>query len=426
MKRTNVLVVGSGGREHALGWKLAGSPLVNKVYFAPGNGGTSENLPIGQAEIEKLADAASRIEATTIVGPEEPLSLGIADLFSARRLPIFGPTKGAAMLETSKAFAKEFMLRHGIPTAEGQAFEDPGKALDYVKGCEWKLVVKADGLAAGKGVIVCDDSKTAMEAIDRIMVRKEFGAAGDRIVIEKRIFGDEASFISICDGRSVIPLASAQDHKRVLDGDRGPNTGGMGAFSPTPTISVDLAQRVLAKIVKPAVSGMNSRGTPFVGFLYAGLMIERETQMPYVLEFNARMGDPECQPIMMRMKSDLYPYIEAAIDKKLDSLPDIQWSDETAICIVMAAKGYPGHYEKGRRIAGLDENFGEETMVFHAGTSRSTSGEVVTNGGRVLGVTSRDRDAKHAMEKAYSAASRIKWGDNEQYYRKDIGQSSLR
>jgi phosphoribosylamine--glycine ligase len=421
----NVLVIGSGGREHALGWKLAQSPKVKKVYFAPGNGGTSENVDIKQNEIDRLVAFAKKTDCLSVVGPEESLSLGIADAFAKEGLRLFGPVKQAAMLETSKVFAKEFMKKAGIPTAEFATFSDAQKAKDYIIRQDKPLVVKADGLAAGKGVIVCDSAQQAIEAVEKIMVAKEFGAAGGRAVIEERLSGEEASFIAMCDGKTLIPLASSQDHKRVFDGDKGPNTGGMGAYSPAPIVDSKLHEKIISRVMEPVLKEMKARGTPFAGFLYAGIMVDEKTGEPYVLEFNTRMGDPECQPIMMRMKSDLYEYIDAAIDGRLASMPPIQWREGTAVCVVMASKGYPGSYKKGEAIEGLCD-FGPDTTVFHAGTTRDAQGRVVTNGGRVLGVTAAGKDAKHAIENAYSAVRKIRWGENGHYYRTDIARRALR
>jgi phosphoribosylamine---glycine ligase len=420
----DVLIVGSGGREHALGWKVSQSKHVDRIYFAPGNGGTSENVDIRHNDIEKLLSFAKQRDLLTIVGPEEPLSLGIVDAFEKEGLRVFGPTKQAAMLEASKAFAKEFMRDAGIPTADFAIFTDAQKAKDYVAKQDKPLVVKADGLAAGKGVVVCDDAKQAIAAIDSMMTKKEFGAAGSRVVIEERLSGEEASFIALCDGRTIMPLASSQDHKRIFDSDRGPNTGGMGAYSPAPVVDRQLHEKIVKQVMEPVINTMGKRGTPFKGFLYAGIMVD-EASKPHVLEFNARMGDPECQPIMMRMKSDLYEYIDAAVDGRLGSMPPIQWKDQTAVCVIMAARGYPGSYEKGKVIEGLDLNFGQDVMVFHAGTARDAQNRVVTNGGRVLGVTALGRDARHAIDNAYSVVRKIRWGENGHHYRTDIARRAI-
>jgi phosphoribosylamine--glycine ligase len=415
--------VGSGGREHALGWKISQSRHVDKVYFAPGNGGTSENLDVKANDIERLLSFAKKKDLLTIVGPEEPLSLGIVDAFEKEGLRIFGPSRQAAMLEASKAFAKEFMLEAGIPTADFAIFTDAQKANDYVARQNRQLVIKADGLAAGKGVVVCDDASQAMAAIESMMTKKEFGAAGNKIVIEERLSGEEASFIALCDGRTIMPLASSQDHKRVFDGDKGPNTGGMGAYSPAPVVDSKLHNKIVKQVMEPVISTMKKRGTPFKGFLYAGIMVVDGE--PKVLEFNARMGDPECQPIMMRMKSDLYEYVDAAVTGKLHSMPPIQWKNQTAVCVIMAARGYPGSYEKGKVIEGLDSSFAPDIMVFHAGTARDSQNRVISNGGRVLGVTALGKDARQAIDNAYSAVRKIRWGDNGHHYRTDIARRAI-
>jgi phosphoribosylamine---glycine ligase len=422
-----VLIIGSGGREHALGWKLSQSPRVRKVYHAPGNGGTSENVNIRHNDIDGLVRFAKEFgrDCLGVVGPEESLSLGISDAFADERLRIFGPKKQAAMLESSKVFAKEFMKSAGIPTADFATFSDAGKAQDYIRAQDRPLVVKADGLAAGKGVIVCDNVKQALDAVGKIMVGKEFGAAGEKAVIEERLSGEEASFIALCDGTTIMPLAACQDHKRVFDGDTGDNTGGMGAYSPAPVVDTEMHDKIVKRVMEPAVKKMRKDGTPFVGFLYAGIMIDERTKQPLVLEFNARMGDPECQPIMMRMKSDLYEYLDAAVDGRLDSMPPIEWHRHTAVCVVMASRGYPGPYKKGEVIEGLDSDFGQGAIVFHAGTAKDEHGRVVTAGGRVLGVTALGSDARHAIDNAYSAVRKIRWGENGHYYRTDIARRAI-
>lgn len=425
IKKSEVLIVGSGGREHALGWKMSQSPHVTKIYFAPGNGGTSENLGIKQSDVSALvAFVRGRQNMLTVVGPEEPLSLGIVNAFRDEGLRIFGPTAAAAKLESSKSLAKEFMIEAGIPTAKFGVFSDFEKAKDYVSMQDAPVVVKADGLAAGKGVIVCDDKAQALEAIDEIMVDKAFGNAGGNVVIEERLTGEEASFIAMCDGETMIPLASSQDHKRVFDGDRGSNTGGMGAYSPAPVIDDDMYELIVKKVMNPAITKMKARETPFTGFLYAGIMVEEKTGKPYVLEFNARMGDPECQPIMMRMKSDLFRYIDAAVDSSLAEMPPLEWTSQSAVCVVMAARGYPDSYEKGRVIEGLDTNE-RDVMVFHAGTTKGTDNKILTNGGRVLGVTALGDDAGQAAERAYSVVRRIRWGENGHQYRTDIARRAI-
>jgi phosphoribosylamine---glycine ligase len=422
----NILIVGFGSREHALGWKIAQSKHVSKIYFAPGNGGTSENIDIKHNDIDKLVSFAKRqSNLLTVVGPEEVLSLGIADAFAKEDLRIFGPRKEPARLETSKAFAKEFMHDAGIPTPEFAIFSDPQKAKDYVLRQSKPLVIKADGLAAGKGVVVCDGADQAIAVIESMMIKKDFGAAGTKVVIEERLYGEEVSFIALCDGKTVMPLAPSQDHKRIFDDDKGPNTGGMGAYSPAPVIDSDLHEKIVKDVMQPAVIAIRKCGAPFKGFLYAGIMVDEKTKKPYVLEFNVRMGDPECQPIMMRMKSDLYEYVDAAVDGRLESMPQIEWKNQTAVCVIMAARGYPGSYEKGKVIEGLNSEFGPHVRVFHAGTARDSQGRIVTNGGRVLAITALGQDARNAIDNAYSAVRKIRWGENGHYYRTDIARRAI-
>jgi phosphoribosylamine--glycine ligase len=422
----NVLIVGLGSREHALGWKIAQSKYIGKIYFAPGNGGTSENIDIKHNDIGKLVSFAKRQNnLLTVVGPEEPLSLGIVDAFEKEGLRIFGPRKEPARLETSKAFAKEFMYDAGIRTPEFAIFSDAQKAKDYVVRQSRPQVIKADGLAAGKGVVVCDSADQAIAVIDNMMIKKEFGAAGTRVVIEERLSGEEVSFIALCDGKTILPLAPSQDHKRIYDDDKGPNTGGMGAYSPTRVIDSELHEKIVKDVMQPAMIAIRKRGTPFKGFLYAGIMIDENTKKPYVLEFNVRMGDPECQPIMMRMKSDLYEYVNAAVDGQLESMSQIEWKNQTAVCVIMAARGYPGSYEKGKVIEGLNSEFGPHVMVFHAGTARDSQGRIVANGGRVLAVTALGEDARRAIDNAYSAVRKIRWGENDHYYRTDIARRAI-
>jgi len=418
----SVLTVGSGGREHALGWKLGKSSQVNKTYFAPGNGGTDENTPIAVNDLNMLAEFAMKNQCFTVVGPEEPLSRGIVDLFESKELKIFGPGKEAAILETSKVWAKNFMKKYNIRTAGFQAFDDVEKAKDYVQKNRKQLVIKADGLAAGKGVFVCSSKQEALDALDSIMVAKQFGDAGRRVVVEERLEGEEASFIAMTDGKTIIPLASSQDHKRIYDDDRGPNTGGMGAYSPTSLIDAKLNDVIIRDIMQRAVDGMRSEGRRFKGFLYAGLIIQNGT--PYVLEFNVRMGDPECQPIMMRLESDLFKYMEYCVDGKLDELEQMQWSSRDAVCVVMASKGYPGSYDKGKVITGLNKIETNTVFVFHAGTARKNDGSIVTNGGRVLGVTAVGDGIENAIKNAYNAVSKISW--DGAYYRRDIGRKALK
>lgn len=419
-----VLIVGSGGREHTLAWKITQSPLVSRVFCAPGNAGTSfscENVPIESEDIEKLAEFAkdNKIDLT-IVGPEQPLVLGIVDCFQEKGMRIFGPSKKAAELEGSKSFAKEIMKKYGIPTAAFHSFADPKKAMDELENRKYPLVIKADGLAAGKGVIICQEKKEALEAIKQIMEEKAYGSAGNSIVIEGFLKGEEVSYLAFVDGENILPLASSQDHKAIFDGDKGPNTGGMGAYSPAPIMDQKLMDRVTEEIAKPVVNGMKLEGRPYKGILYAGLMIDEGN--PKVLEFNCRLGDPETQPVLFRMKSDIIPVFQAAIDGKLGT-QNIEWLDKPAVCVVMASKGYPGSYEKGLPIAGLDDKGDVEGgTVFHAGVAFKED-ELVTNGGRVLGVTATGFDIKNAIDNVYRAVSKIHW--DGVYYRKDIGSKAI-
>lgn len=416
---TNILVVGSGGREHALGWKLAQSPKVDEIFFAPGNGGTEINIDIHVDNIPSLAKFASENDCLTVVGPEIPLAAGIVDEFAKRGLAIFGPTKNAAQLESSKVWAKNFMKRNEIPTARFEIFDDPKKAKDYARSVDYPLVVKADGLAAGKGVIVCNDSAEAISAIEKILVEKSFGTAGSRIILEERIDGVEASYIAISDGNVAYPMATSQDHKRIYDDDKGPNTGGMGAYSPTPVIDDKLAEEIQKNVIEKTIASMQKEGNAFKGFLYAGIMVR--DGKPYVLEYNARMGDPECQPIMMRMESDLYEYIKASIDGTLETLPKISWKKQSAVCVVLASKGYPDSYPKNEEIHGLETN-DNNSYVFHAGT-KSTHGKILTNGGRVLGVTAIGDRLEDAISNAYTRIEKINWPSK--YCRTDIGRKGL-
>jgi len=412
-------VVGSGGREHSLGWKLSQSPNVEKVYTAPGNGGTENNVPIPVDRIEDLAEFAQKNNCFTVVGPEAPLALGIVDFFEEKNLEIFGPNKKAAQLESSKIWAKNLMKRNNIPTAKFEIFDDAKKATEYVKSINHLVVIKADGLAAGKGVIVCNSIEESLSAIDIILVKKTFGEAGNRIIIEERIDGVEASYISLSDGNSVISMATSQDHKRIFDNDMGPNTGGMGAYSPTPLIEKSMAKKIQEKIIDKTIDALKNEGIPFKGFLYAGVMIKDNE--PYVLEYNVRMGDPECQPIMMRMDSDLYDYLLASTTGTLSSLPPISWKNKSAVCVVLASKGYPEAYPKNEEITGLDFSL-DGTFVFHAGT-KNENGKVLTNGGRVLGVTALGDSLQQAISNAYSAADKVNWPNK--YSRLDIGKKGL-
>ncbi|MFQ5998677.1 MAG: phosphoribosylamine--glycine ligase [Candidatus Bathyarchaeia archaeon] len=417
---SNVLVVGSGGREHAFAWKLTRDNHVDHVYTAPGNGGTSNNLPLKHTDFFGLASFASHERCLTLVGPEQPLAEGIVNTFTNQNLTIVGPNKEAAILEASKAWSKTFMEKHGIKTAPFRIFEDRQRALEYVDAQDSPLVVKADGLAAGKGVFVCSSKTETRSAIDRLMLKNELGSAGHRIVIEELLKGEEASFIVLSDGRNYKQFATSQDHKRLLNDDLGPNTGGMGAYSPARVIDETLNETIVERVIKKTLDGMRSEGNPFVGFLYAGLMIVDD--VPYVLEFNVRSGDPETQPIIMRLKSDLYPYLEAAASGTLDELPDLEWRTEPAVCIVMSTAGYPGMYEKGRLIAGLDSPSPPQVQVFHAGTERTDKG-FVTSGGRVLGITALGSDFSQATINAYHVARKISWKGC--YYRTDIAKKAL-
>ena len=415
----NVLVVGSGGREHALSWKLSQSDLVDEVYVAPGNGGTSQNIPISVDDIDALSNFAQEKSCFTVVGPEAPLANGLVDNFTEKGLAVFGPSKQAAQLESSKIWAKEFMKRNDIPTADFEIFDDAQKAKEFVSTYDKQVVVKADGLAAGKGVIVCANNDEANDAIDKILVKKEFGDAGSKIIIEERIVGIEASYIALCDGLVGIPMATSQDHKRVYDNDKGPNTGGMGAYSPTPVIDDKLGSVIQEEIIGKTISSMTKEGIEFRGFLYAGIMIR--DGRPYVLEYNVRMGDPECQPILMRLDSDLYKYLKASSEGKLNDLPKLSWKNESAVCIVLASNGYPNSYPKGDEIIGLSD-ISQDSFVFHAGT-KNEDGKIVSNGGRVLGVTALGSSLNDAINNAYSAVEKIHW--KNKYHRNDIGKKGL-
>jgi phosphoribosylamine---glycine ligase len=421
----SILIIGSGGREHSIGWKLS-NDTKKKIYFAPGNGGTEENIEIDSNDLMKLFEFAKKNNSFTIVGPEKPLSLGIVDSFEEGQLPIFGPNRNASRLETSKVFAKLFMRKVGIQTSPFSIFSDANSAIKHVQSSSKNVVVKVDGLAAGKGVFVCDSDKVAIEVINKIFNDNEFRNSGNKVVIEERIYGDEASFIVLCDGKSIIPLASSQDHKNIFDGDKGPNTGGMGSYSPTSLITDSLEKKIMDNIIRPTIKGLDDLGIKFKGFLYAGLMIERGSSEPYVLEFNVRMGDPECQSILSRMDSNLLQYLEAAMDDKLDSMSTIKWKDKHSVCIVMASKGYPVKYQTGKAIRGLNSNFGDDTYVFHSGTKKTSIEELVTSGGRVLSVTSLGDTLERAKNKCYSAVSRIHWGENEEYYRRDIALKGIK
>jgi phosphoribosylamine--glycine ligase len=419
-----LLVIGGGGREHALAWKLAQSPRVQKVYVAPGNGGTAtesgmENVPI--TEIPQLISFAKAQDIDmTVVGPEAPLAAGVVDAFREAGLRIFGPTRRAARLEASKDFAKSFMARHGIPTGRHASFQRADEARAYIAEHGAPIVIKADGLASGKGVVVAASVPEAHAAIDRLMSERSLGAAGERVVIEEFLDGEEASFIVMSDGTHVLPLATSQDHKRLRDGDTGPNTGGMGAYSPAPVVTPEVHARVLREIVLPAIQGMAQEGVPYVGFLYAGLMIDAAGN-PKTLEFNCRLGDPETQPIILRLKSDLRGLIERAVEGRLDQA-EAEWDRRTALGVVLAAHGYPDEPRKGDPIKGLPAASAER-RVFHAGT-RLEGKSLVTNGGRVLCVTALGESVRFARARAYEAVERIRFDGMQ--YRKDIGYRALR
>ncbi len=422
----HILVIGSGGREHALAWKLAQSEQVSTVYVAPGNAGTAleekiENVDIGVGDFAALAEFAQQHNVElTVVGPEQPLVDGIVDYFSERKLRCFGPSANAAQLEGSKSFTKDFLARHNIPTAAYQTFTDKDAAIAYVKAQGAPIVVKADGLAAGKGVIVAVTEAEAIDAIDDMLAGNAFGEAGHRVVIEEFLDGEEASFIVVTDGKHIVPMATSQDHKRVGEGDTGPNTGGMGAYSPAPVVDDKIFDRIMRQVIEPTVSGLMAEDNRYCGFLYAGLMIDKAGQ-PKVIEYNCRFGDPETQPIMMRMASDLGALCIAAVDQKLQDY-SISWSGDTALGVVLAAQGYPGSYEKGLPIQGLDAITGNRCKVFHAGT-KTDGDQVLTNGGRVLCVTALGESVAEAQAHAYEAAAKIHWQGVQ--LRKDIGYRAV-
>ena len=428
-----VLVIGGGGREHALAWKLSQSERIQKIFVAPGNGGTARdpnliNVPITDVKALREWAQQEKIELT-VVGPEAPLAAGVVDEFRANGLRIFGPTKAAAQLESSKAFSKDFMQRHGIPTAIYETFTEPAKAHAYIDKMGAPIVVKADGLAAGKGVVVAMTAEEAHEAIDLMLLDNQLGvahnsgadgAAVPRVVIEEFLQGEEASFIVLCDGQNVLALATSQDHKRLLDHDEGPNTGGMGAYSPAPVVTAQVHARAMREVILPTIKGMEKDGIPYTGFLYAGLMIDAQG-MPKTLEFNCRMGDPETQPIVMRLKTDLVEVMLAATSGKLDNL-ELEWDRRPALGVVMAAAAYPMNPRKGDVITGLPKD-DPDAMVFHAGTTL-VSGQTVTSGGRVLCVTVLANSVKQAQQKAYEVAKEIHF--DGQQYRKDIGYRAIK
>jgi len=419
-----VLVVGGGGREHALVWKIKQSPRVSKIYCAPGNAGIAndaECVDIKGNDIDSLLKFAKGHQIDlTVVGPEEPLMLGIVDRFRSAGLRIFGASQKAAQIEGSKVFAKELMIKYNIPTAKYKAFQDSHKAMEYIREIGTPCVIKADGLAAGKGVVVAMDEQTAFEAVKMIMEDRAFGDSGNRLVVEEYLEGEEVSILAFTDGRTVVPMVSAQDHKRIFDNDEGPNTGGMGAYSPAPVYTKELESMVYEQILLPTVQGMRAEGRLYEGVLYAGLMITKDG--PKVLEYNSRFGDPETQAVLARLETDIVDIMEAVIDHRLSEI-EIKWRKEAAVCVVMASSGYPGNYEKGQVISGLKEATSLGAYVFHAGTAMK-DGRIVTSGGRVLGVTALGGTIPEAIEKAYQAVGRIKWAGA--HYRHDIGKKALK
>jgi phosphoribosylamine--glycine ligase len=421
-----VLIAGSGGREHALAWKAAQSDMVKEIIVAPGNVGIAAEhkcrlADVSAEDVEGLTALAKKEGVDlTIVGPEAPLVDGLADALTEAGLSVFGPTKTAAQLEGSKLFAKQIMQKYDVPTAEFAVFTDYDKAEAYLNGIDGPIVVKADGLAAGKGVFVCRNRDESVNALKQIMKDRVFGSAGDTVVIEECLMGEEASFIAFTDGETVLPLAGSQDHKPALDNDEGPNTGGMGAYSPAPVITPEIHDQIMNKVMIPTVNALKAESAPYVGFLYAGLMIS--DGIAKVLEFNVRMGDPEAQPLVYRMKSDMIPLMTAAIEGKLSGMT-IEWEPVDSVCVVMASGGYPGSYEKGKPITGIDQADAiDGVKVFHAGTGEQNS-TVVTKGGRVLGVTAKAEGIRNAIDKAYEAVDKIKW--DGVHYRKDIGSKAV-
>lgn len=419
-----VLVIGGGGREHALVWKISQSPKVSKVFCAPGNAGISEQaelVAINANDLNRLLEFVLKENIDlTVVGPEEPLLKGIVDIFESKGLTIFGPSKMAAEIEGSKAFAKEMMKKYHIPTATYEIFENQKEAIRYIKIKGTPIVVKADGIAGGKGALVCRTEEEAVNAVNKIMEERIFGEAGKKVVIEEYLDGEEASFLALTDGKTILPLATSQDHKSIFDGDKGPNTGGMGAYSPAPIITPEVHKRIIEDILKPIINGMAEDGRPYRGCLYAGLMIKEER--PKVLEFNARFGDPETQPILMRLKGDIVPLLEACINGILSQC-EVEWDKRASVCVVMASKGYPEKYENGKVIIGLKDAMSmKDIFVFHAGTAIE-NGMLVTKGGRVLGVTGLGGGIREAIDRTYEAVRKISW--EGVYYRKDIGRKAL-
>jgi len=420
-----ILIVGQGGREHALAWKISKSPMVQKVYCLPGNAGTAslgENIHVSVEDIKGIVEQSKKLAVDlVVVGPEAPLVDGLANSLSESGILCFGPDRRAAMIEGSKWYAKDLMSHAGVPTARWESFDDSEKAHLAVERFGIPVVIKADGLAAGKGVIVCKTLLEAHEAVTKIMEQKEFGAAGDKVIIEEFMEGEEASFIALVDGETVLPLASSQDHKRVFDNDEGPNTGGMGAYSPAPVVDDALHEEIIQKIMKPIVSTMEKIGSIYQGALYAGLMICRDG--PKVLEFNARFGDPETQPLVVRMDGDIVPLLLACANRTL-AKQKISWKDQAAVCIVMASRGYPGKYEKGKTISGIFQAEQLDSVsIFQSGTAFGPSGEIVSNGGRVLGVTGLGNGIRNAIEHTYKAVSVIHF--DGAHFRRDIGKRAL-
>jgi len=415
-----VLVVGSGGREHAIVWKLSQSKKVSKIFCAPGNAGISEiaecvNIPA--TDIEEITNWAvdNKIDLA-IIGMDDPLMLGIVDLMEEKGIRVFGPKKNAAIIEGSKVFAKELMKKYNIPTAGYEVFEDTSLAIEYLKKCDYPVVLKADGLALGKGVLICNTLEEALDGVNQIMVEKKFGDAGNKMIVEEFIEGPEVSVLSFCDGENIIPMVSAQDHKRALDGDKGLNTGGMGTFSPSKYYTKEIHEQCIKTIYKPTLEAMKKEGRPFTGIIFFGLMLTNKG--PKVLEYNARFGDPEAQVVLPRLKTDLVEIVEAAIDKKLDSV-NVEWDNKSTVCVILASGGYPVSYEKGYEITGLEEQKSkEDIIVFHAGTSKKDN-KIVTNGGRVLGITAIGSSIEDARDKAYKAVNEVNF--EKKHYRTDIG-----
>jgi phosphoribosylamine--glycine ligase len=421
----NVLLIGSGGREHAIAWKLAQSKNLDKLYTAPGNAGTGqcgENIPIAVTDIDNLINFARQNDVgLVVVGPEDPLAAGVVDAFEEAGIKAFGPSAGAAQLEADKAFAKQLMRSSAVSTAEGRIFDRFTDAKKYIASRDEAVVVKAAGLAQGKGVIVCDDPADGILAAEKIMCDKIFGSAGDKIIVEEKLLGEEASILAFVDGHNIYVMETSQDHKPIGDGDTGPNTGGMGAYSPAPVVTEEMMNRITREILVPVMDGMNRNGTPYKGVLYAGLMIT--SAGPRVLEFNVRFGDPETQPILMRLKSDLLEICLAVCEARLDEVT-LEWDQRPAVCVVMASGGYPGDYEKGKKITGL-ETAGrlKDVVVFHAGTKKQ-NGDIITNGGRVLGVTALGERIADAKKRAYEAIEKIKF--DGAYWRRDIADKAIK